>query len=178
MRQQVWAVALAVGMCASVGCRREEKIQLEPTEEAPATLLSTVHAADPKSSIQLIKGFHGVEQNSWRWTMGRFAVTLKPPMGAAEQGAAVVLKFSIPDAVLQKTKTKTMTLTASVQNTTLGKQTYKSAGEYTFTADVPANLLKSEAITVDFSLDQFLSAGAVDARELGIVFVSAGLESK
>ena len=51
-------------------------------------LLSTVHAADPKSSIQLIKGFHGVEQNSWRWTMGRFAVTLKPPIGAAEQGAA------------------------------------------------------------------------------------------
>jgi hypothetical protein len=97
-------------------------------------------------------------------------------MGAAEQGAAVVLKFSIPDAVLQKTKT--MTLTASVQNTTLGKQTYKSAGEYTFTADVPANLLKGEATTVDFSLDQFLPAGAVDARELGIVFVSAGLESK
>jgi hypothetical protein len=169
-------VVLATAMCASVGCRREEKIQLEPTEEAPGTLLSTAHAADPKSSIQLIKGFHGVEQNSWRWTMGRFAVTLKPPMGAAEQGAAVVLKFSIPDAVLQKTKS--MTLTASVQNTTLGKQTYKSAGEYTFTADVPANLLKGEATTVDFSLDQFLPAGAVDARELGIVFVSAGLESK
>lgn len=176
LRQQVWAVAIAAGLCVAVGCRREEKIQLEPTEEAPATLQSTVHASDPKSSIQLIKGFHGIEQNSWRWTMGRFAVTLKPPMGAAERGATLVLRFTIPDAVLQKTKV--MTLSALVQNTPVGKETYKSAGEYTFNADVPPNLLKGEAVNVDFSLDQFLPAGAVDARELGVVFVSAGLESK
>jgi hypothetical protein len=176
LRQQVWTAAIVAAFCVAGGCRREEKIQLEPTEEAPAALQSTVHAADPKSSIQLIKGFHGVEQNSWRWTMGRFAVTLRPPMGAAENGATVVLKFSIPDAVLQKTKA--MTLSASVQNTQIGKKTYNSAGEYSFTADVPANLLKGEAATVDFSLDQFLPTGTVDARELGVVFVSAGLEPK
>ena len=100
---------------AWVPARREDSSSSRPRKPRQR-FCPSVHAADPKSSIQLIKGFHGVEQNSWRWTMGRFAVTLKPPTGPPSKARPLVLKFSIPDAVLQKTKT--MTLTASVQNTT------------------------------------------------------------
>jgi hypothetical protein len=167
---------MVTALTLTCGCRREEKIKLEPTDETNPTLGSSVHAADPKAAVQLVKGFHGIEQNSWRWTLGRFAVTLKPPVGASERGGTLTMKFSLPDAVLAKTKT--MTISASAQNTPLGKQTYKSPGEYTFTADVPASVLKGEATTFEFTLDQFLPAGTVDARELGIVFVSAALESK
>ena len=46
--------------------------------------------------------------------------------GSRTGSTLAVLKFSIPDALLQKTKT--LTLSASVQNTPVGKQTYKSAG--------------------------------------------------
>jgi hypothetical protein len=167
---------MVAALALAAGCRREEKIKLEATEESPKALASSVNAADPEASLQLIKGFHGIEHNSWRWTLGRFAVTLKPPPGAADKGGTLAVKFSIPDALLQKSKT--LTLSASAQNTPVGKQTYKSPGEYTFNADVPPNLLKGEATTFDFALDPFLPAGAVDARELGIVFVSAELESK
>jgi hypothetical protein len=177
LNQQFLAALLAVAFSLSAaGCRREEKIKLEPTDESPATLSSSVHAADARTSIQLVKGFHPIEQNSWRWTMGQFSVTLKPPAGAAANGAVLVLKLALPEAVQQKTKTATVT--AMVQKETVGKQTYTSPGEYTFRADVPASLLKADAVTVDFALDHFLPPGAVDARELGVVFISAALESK
>ena len=163
-------------LLATAACRREEKIKLEATDESQPVLASTVYAADPRTSMQLTNGFHGIEQNAWRWTMGHFAVTLQSPAGAKERGAVLVLKFSVPDVVLQKLK-KT-TLTAIVQKTAVGSATYTSAGEQTFRADVPAALLKSDAANIEFSLDPFLPAGALDGRELGIVFVSASLEPK
>jgi hypothetical protein len=167
---------LAASLALTLGCRRDEKIKLEPTDESAPNITSTVHAADPKASVQLLKGFHGIEHNSWRWTMGRFAIALKPPAGAKEKGAVLVLKFTIPDSLLQNSKTETITV--RVQNTEVGKQVYKAAGEYTFTADVPAALLKDDTVTAEFVLDPYLAAGTIDARELGVVFVSAALEAK
>lgn len=163
-------------LITAAGCRREEKIKIEATDESQPVLTSTVLAADPKSAMQLIKGFHGVEQNAWRWTTGHFAVTLQLPAGASERGATLVMKFSTPDAVMQKLK-KT-TLSAEVQRTKVGSAIYTSAGDQTFRAEIPAALLKGEAQTVEFSLDPFLPAGSLDGRELGVIFVSAALEAK
>lgn len=108
--------------------------------------------------------------------MGRFAVALLPPPGADSQGATLTLQFALPTGVMDKSKT--VKLSATVQNIPVGEQTYKTTGDYTFTADVPANLLKAKAVTVEFALDPFLPAGLVDARELGVVFLSAGLQKK
>jgi hypothetical protein len=55
--------ALALG---TAGCRRDEKIKIEETDESAPTIASMVHAADPKAALQLTRGFHAVEQNSWR----------------------------------------------------------------------------------------------------------------
>jgi hypothetical protein len=65
-----------------------------------------------------------------------------------------------------------------VQGTPVGKKTYTSSGEATFATDVPASLLKGDAVVVEYAMDRFLPAGAVDARELGLVFLSTGFESK
>jgi hypothetical protein len=65
-----------------------------------------------------------------------------------------------------------------VQNTPAGKQTYNAAGEYTLDVEVPATLLKEDAVTVEYVVDPFIPAGKVDARELGLVFVSAELNAK
>ncbi|HYP07292.1 MAG TPA: hypothetical protein VER03_13750, partial [Bryobacteraceae bacterium] len=157
-------------------CRREEKIKLEATDETEPMLVSTVQAGDPKASMQMIKGFHGVEQGSWRWTMGRFSVTLKTPAGAGERGAALVVKLSVPDPVTQRLKRTT--LNASIQNTPVGSATYTTAGEQTFRTDVPPAVLKNEAVTVEFALEPFLAAGTLDGRELGVIFVSASLNTK
>jgi hypothetical protein len=163
-------------LLSTLACRREEKIKLEETDESQPILTSTVHAGDPKAAMQLIKGFHGIEQNAWRWTMGHFAVTLQIPAGAAERGGNLVVKFSTPEAVMQKLK-KT-TLSAVIQKTPIGSATYTAAGEQIFRADVPATLLQGDAVSVEFSLEPFLPAGSLDGRELGVIFVSAALEPK
>jgi hypothetical protein len=82
----------------------------------------------------------------------------------------------MPDAVLQKVKQPT--LTATIQKKPIGSHTFTAPGEFNFQADVPAELLKNDAVTVEFSLEPHLPAGALDGRELGLVFVSAGLEAK
>jgi hypothetical protein len=176
LRTQLCVAALLSVLTLGSGCRREEKIKLEPTDESTPELGPAAFAADPKSSVQLIKGFHGIEQNSWRWTMGRFSVVLRPPAGARERGAMLTLKFTIPDAVIQQLKSTTISVL--VQNTPAGKQTYNAAGEYTLDVEVPATLLKEDAVTVEYVVDPFIPAGKVDARELGLVFVSAELNAK
>ena len=51
-------------------------------------------------------------------------------------------------------------------------------GPYTFTADIPAELLTKDSVTVDFSLDKSIPAGAMDQRELGVIATWVGIESK
>jgi hypothetical protein len=128
--------------------------------------------ADPRASAQLVRGFHQLEQNSWRWTMGKFTVVLKSPPQAARNGATLTASFSVPDPLIQRLGT--LTLTATVEGRTLQTATYSAAGEVTFKAAVPAPEFKAEAVTVDFALDKFLAAGVADSRELGLIVTSIG----
>jgi hypothetical protein len=155
------------------GCRPRDKIRVEATDEG-LNLKSAVHMADPEAARQLISGFHQIEQNSWRWTMGRFAVMLKPPTNVTA-GARLRVHLSVPDAVLDRTGP--VTLTAILNGRKLGSKTWSAAGEYTFEAPVPAAALGPEPITVDFAVDKFLPAGTVETRELGLIVSSVEISS-
>jgi hypothetical protein len=74
--------------------------------------------------------------------------------------------------------TKKVTLSASVNGTALPPETYSAAGEFEYTRDVDPKLLAGDAVNVEFTLDKFLPAGAVDGRELGLVASSVGFEAK
>ena len=176
MRRLIPVVAALVLALLPACNRRREKVKVELTDETPSQLASIVHVADPRASVQLIKGFHDVEQNAWRWTMAKFAVTLRPPRNAAQSGATLQLKFSIPDPVIERLKS--ITLSANVNGTPVAGETYAKPGEYVYSRDVPATALSGEAVTVDFLLDKVLAPGSVDQRELGIVVSSVGLEAK
>ena len=168
--------ACAAILLAPPGCKRREKIRAEPTDEAPATLQSVVQTADPRAATQLLRGFHAVEGNAWRWSMGKFAVTLRPPLTAAEKGALLEMKFSIPDPVISRVKT--VTVSVSVNGVPLAPAKYDKAGEYVYSAEVPPAALSAEAVTAEFSLDNYLKPGTVDQRELGLVVSSIGLQPK
>lgn len=167
------AIALAFGATA---CKRHKKPRVETVEESSPALAAVVNVADPRASTQLLKGFYDVEQNAWRWTMGKFSVTLRPPLNAPQRGATLVVKFAIPDAVLSHTKS--MTLSANVNGTQIPGETYSTPGDHTYSKDVPSSALASDAVTVDFALDKYLPPGTVDQRELGIVVTSIGFEAK
>jgi hypothetical protein len=123
--------------------------------------------------MQLVRGFYDVEAGGWRWTKGRFAVTLKPPAGAAEKGALLELKLNVPEPVLQRVHA--IQLTASINGVAMDPETFSKPGNYVYSRNVPPASLAGEAVTIDFALDKFLAAGVVEQRELGVIVTSAGL---
>jgi len=177
MRRLILTTSLVIlAAWSATGCKRQPSARVETIEEEGPSLAIMIHVADPRASVQLLKGFHEVEQNAWRWTMGRFSVTLRPPAGAAEKGARLHLKFSIPDPVILQLKS--VSLSANVGGASIPSQTYTKPGEYTYSQDVPPSVLSGDAVTVDFALDKFLAPGAVDQRELGVVVSTVGFEAK
>ena len=132
--------------------------------------------SEQAARTQLVKGFYGLESGSWRWTAGTFQVLLRPPVGAAQKGATLAFAFTIPELILQKLKS--VTLSASIGAKKLKSETWSKPGPYTFSADVPPADLAGDTVNIVFTLDKSLAAGTVDQRELGLVATSVGLESK
>jgi hypothetical protein len=131
--------------------------------------------ADPDSGVQLIRGFHQIEHNSWRWSERTFSVILKRPAGAESKGANVVAKLNVPEPVIQRLGP--ITLKASLQGRTLGITTWTRSDEYTFQAEIPSQAFAADHVIVEFTLDKYLPAGTADSRELGVIINSIGLES-
>ena len=176
MRKLILAAAAAALVLCGGACKRRDNIRVAQTEEETPQLATMVHVADPSTTTQLVSGFYGVEQNAWRWTAGHFSVVLRPPHSAAQKGATLQLKLTIPEPVIQRLKT--MSLSASIAGTTLPAESYTHAGEYTYTRDVPPALLAADAVHVDFALDKAIPPSDSDRRELGLVVSAVGFESK
>ncbi len=174
-------ILLGMVLISPIACKRKKKRSIEQVTqnaqaEAGGPLSSMVQVADPRTQRQLTKGFYAVEQNAWRWTEGSFSASLRPPLGSSRKGAMLVLKFSIPDLVLEKLKK--IRLSASVNGFALSAEEYSKPGEYTYSREVPAAALAAEAASVDFTLDKFLPPTPPDVRELGVVVDAIGFEAR
>ncbi len=177
MRPTLLMAALtAVLLCSGSACKRRDRVRLDQTEEEAPQLASVVHVGDPRNAAQLVSGFYGIEQNSWRWTAGKFSVLLRPPRSAATNGAVLKLEFAIPD--LSVKQLKTISLSAIVNGTQLAPETYTQAGTFTYSRDVPGSALTGDTVKVDFALDKSLPRTPSDQRELGLVVSSVGLSPK
>jgi hypothetical protein len=161
---------------APVGCKRKAKVRVQATEEETPRMASTVSMGDPRSASQLVSGFHTIEQNSWRWTARQFTVVLRPPLGAAQKGAALKMRLTVPDPVIAQLKT--VSLAASVNGHPLPPETYAKPGQYTYARDVAASFFAGESTKIEFQLDRAMAPANGDVRELGIVAQSIGLEPK
>jgi hypothetical protein len=171
-------LTLAVGiLLGPAGCgRKPAKARPDATIEEAPSLLTMIQVADPKASAQLVKGFYGVEGNSWRWTMGRFSVLLSPPPNASKNGAKLALRFSVPEPVIKALGP--LKLSASVDGVALPQEAYTSPGQYVYLRDVPPQALNKGVVTVDFTLDKHLPPSDTDQRELGIVVTVVGFEPR
>lgn len=152
----------------TVGCADREKIPLVPVDNRPLPFQQVVSVADPEATIQLLHGIHKLEQGSWRWTKGKFAVAFPVPTGASARGGRLRAEFTLPAAMLSHTG-GAMTLYAGVRDYPLPQLTLRSAGDHVYEADVPASVLDRESVAVEFTLSPFAQAGALDERELGII---------
>jgi hypothetical protein len=173
VRRLAAAVALLalVALAGSTGCRRKKKVKAR--EDG---LASVVNVADPADSAQLVRGFSNVEADAWRWTTSKFSVVLRPPAGSAQNGAVLQLAFTLHDTVVKKLGP--VTVTATVNGTPVGSETYSQAGDYTYSKEVPASALGADVVTVEFSTDKSLAPTDVDKRELALIVKTIGLVGK
>ncbi len=156
--------ALAAG--AMAGCR----------SKSGTDLAEVVNIADEGLAPQLLRGFHRVENGSWRWTQGKFSVALKPPKQAGN-GAVLLLRFSIPDALMAQRKE--VTISAVIEGVPLPPEKVTAPGEHEYRREVPAEVVKGKrAATVDFTVDPVTPPGESDERELGVIAATVGLLKK
>ncbi len=164
---------MALAILAS-DCRLRKK--KAAAVEDDGQLAAVVNVADPRTAVQLTRGFYNVEADAWRWTAKSFSVALRPPKDSAQKGATLQMSFTIPEVVLNRLGP--MTITARVNGADAGTQTFSNPGSLTFSHDVPARVLGTDVVAVDFSLDKSIPPSEQDGRELGIIVSTVGLTSK
>jgi hypothetical protein len=177
MRRLTTAIALcAILLLSAAGCRKKNKPGTAAVQEEPAGLVTMLHTADPRGAVQLLRGFHEVEQDAWRWTAGEFAATLRVPKGAAQKGANLILKFTVAEPSIQKFGS--VSITGKLDTSELPPEKYAAAGQATYTREIPASALSGESVTVSFKVDHFIPASDADQRDLGVIVSLIGLEAK
>jgi hypothetical protein len=165
------ALALTGTACKS----HRDRVTVQNEEQTAPGIKSLVWMNDAAATAQLNSGFYGLENNSWRWTAGKFSVTLRTPPGAAASGGVVALSYSVPEVAIKTAKS--IAITASVNGTKLNSATLDTTGPGVFAADVPATLLTADSVKVDYELDKTFQPEA-DKRQLGIIAMSVALTSK
>lgn len=144
-------------------------------EPPPPPLDTAIRAADPRVANQFVSGVFAIEQGAWRWAAPEFSVKLRPPLTAKEKGALLKLNFTFPHVVFEKTGP--LTISSRIGMDIFDPQTFTSPGNKVYTADVPARMLSSDIIQVDFQVDKFMEDGA-DKRRLSILVSTVGFETK
>lgn len=163
---------LAVALLLCAGCKRRHHPNPGATIEEESELALTVSVADPRDASQLLSGFHALEQNAWRWTTRRFAVSLATPASAGTRGAKLELHFVMPDAVAAQLLG--VTITPSVGGAKAGSCRVEKPGEQSCLFQVAPELLRSDAVVVQFDLDKAIAPNAGDSRELGLIVFRIG----
>ncbi|HYV63876.1 MAG TPA: hypothetical protein VE958_14425 [Bryobacteraceae bacterium] len=171
MRRLTVAVLLCGSAFAPAACKRAAQ-HLNPGIE----LLSVLPMDDPHAGAQLVRGFYSLEGNPWRWTAGKFSVILRPPPGAAQNGARLELKLNIPDAVFQQLGA--ITLSATAGRSSLAPEKFTESGSHVYARDVTASALAGDRVSFEFSTDKAIPAGQIEKRELALIVTSVGLVSK
>jgi len=175
-RYPLLAPALAILLLLTPACRIHKKTSHAKAAEDDGQSVSVINVGDPRAAVQLTRGFHGLEHDSWRWTMKNFTATLRPPANAANAGATLQLKFTIPQVMFDRVGD--MRVEARLNGLDLGSQTYTQPGDYIYTRDVPATALSADAVSIDFHVDKGLPPSDQDTRELALIVTTIGLLPK
>ena len=172
MRRLIGTLAL-VALLAGGSCKTRKPRHEVLVDDSESTVSEIVRANDSRVAAQLARGFYELESGAWRWTMPKFAIRFLLPDGVRGKGAVLKADLVLPEVIFKTTGP--IRLTASAGNQSFGEQSLARVGDHTVSYTIPAAALTSETITIEFRLDKALSPGAVDPRELGLIFIKAGL---
>jgi hypothetical protein len=130
--------------------------------------------ANPVGTAQLLEGFYPVEENAWRWVESNFRVVLKPvkPAGA---GGRLLVDLYFPEFEIKKIGA--LTLTATIDGKTVGRQVFAAPGAAQFIANLTNEQLDTNVLPVEFCFDKSMSETEEDQRELAAVVSRISLVS-
>ena len=115
--------------------------------------------ATPAVPVQLLKGWHNVEDN-WRWTERLFSAVVAAPLSPRQN----MLEFTF-----HHIHNFPITIHASLDGHRLQPATFTTKGEHVYRAEAPQSALSNKSVQVDFTLDRALSPTPADPREMGVI---------
>src|SRR5581483_6559319 len=134
-----------------------------PAGDARAFILAKSRLAAPPSTFRLMRGWHNLEHEAWRWTDRVFSMEIHSAV--ALQPATLRFVFQLPDVVF--TKTPALTLSARVNGSALASRIYSTPGEHEYIAQVPS--VKAGTALVEFELSHAIAPTDTDRRQLGLL---------
>ena len=136
--------------------------------DARAFILARSRIASPPCGFRLLRGWHQLEHDAWRWTERCFALELDRP--ASVTSAMLRFTFQLPEVVFAQTAQ--ITLTGRINGQAGPARTYTTPGEHTYSVSVPAQ--PAGPVIVEFELDRAIAPTNPDRRELGLVVELTG----
>jgi hypothetical protein len=118
--------------------------------------------ADPWLDVDLDRGWHAMEDDSWRWTERVFSVLLKSGLHTGRQ--TLRFRFTLPDGIIRSIGP--VQIQATVNGSRLPACEYVSSGEHIYMQPIPP--LTSDHVSIRFELDKALGPSSADGRELGV----------
>jgi hypothetical protein len=192
IKERMRFVLLSVLVSAAAACNRPTPSQHASGSSAPAgdsgaagsaaasgppvggtaPLASVVSTADRATALQLREGFYAIEEDAWRWVGERFVVELRPPAGAAQRGATLIIKLSVPPTSIEKLHA--LTASCDVGGAAVAPETWTKTGKYTLTRDVDQPIT-TPTVNVTCRVDKSFQPGGTDKRQLSFIVSSVGL---
>jgi hypothetical protein len=178
MRKLMAGVCAAALLLAAGACQKKKRhANPAATVEEEAGLEASIAVADPAAASQILHGFHAAENPSWRWSMKRFGVSLRPPDTLAGQTVWLEMDYTVPEPAAAKMTGAT--ITAAVDESPLPPDRIAGGGSRKYRQPVPTSALRGkEAVIVEFTLDRTFGPNAEDSRELGLVISRIGFAAQ
>jgi tRNA (mo5U34)-methyltransferase len=123
----------------------------------------------PRFSVRLLDGWHALEQNRFRWTQRRFSISLKCPPLLKPSRLRFTFRLTTPGPIC---------LSAGINGTSAGQETFIGVGAHSFNIELPNGALSVSLVRIDFCTEKNVPAVAFDERELAllVVFWEPGLD--
>jgi SAM-dependent methyltransferase len=115
--------------------------------------------------LDLLAGWHHVEDSGWRWTEKQFAARATSRVGARHSSISMRV-FAPPQSI---EKFGSLTLRAAIDGVDVQPMTMSEPGIHVFVRKVPE---PSQVTSVVFHLDNVLGPDEIYSRELGIIVAS------
>jgi hypothetical protein len=169
-----FAAALVLGVTL-VACGKPRVQGIATIEEQEAPLKSAILARNPMDEPQFVSGYYPAEPDGWRWTRGHFVVVLLAPPNSAAKGAVLEAKIDVPQVVLDHVGP--VTVRATIGGVALEPETRSHPGIAPYRRSVPASVLQSPEVLIDFTLDKVVKPYTLpgEDRELGLAMHAVAL---